>query len=145
MKKRLNIEQVQSELRGGSAFFPGYKGEASPTPPPEKRKKTETPKQIARKVTEPATDSKQPHGVPVGVPSGEPQGVLEGVPPAVPLIPKKAKRPIRQRQPFDIYEDQYQTLKQIANAEQGFENGRSMGQMVREALDVYLRDHNASK
>jgi hypothetical protein len=26
MKKRLNIDQVQSELRGGSAFFPAYKG-----------------------------------------------------------------------------------------------------------------------
>ena len=68
-----------------------------------------------------------------------------GVPPAVPLIPKKPKRPIRQRQPFDIYEDQYQALKKIATAERGFENGRSMGQMVREAIDEYLKTHNAAE
>jgi hypothetical protein len=51
------------------------------------------------------------------------------------------KRLIRQRQPFDIYEDQYQTLKDVAKAEKGFENGRSMSQMVREAIDNYIRDH----
>ena len=62
-------------------------------------------------------------------------GYWKGYPPSVPLIPKKPKRPIRQRQPFDIYEDQYQVLKKIATAERGFENGRSMGQMVREAID----------
>ncbi len=34
MKKRLNVDQIQSELRGGSAFFPGYKGGGdSPTAP----------------------------------------------------------------------------------------------------------------
>ena len=34
MKKRLNIDQIQSELRGGSAFFPDYKGgDHSPTDP----------------------------------------------------------------------------------------------------------------
>ena len=34
MKKRLNIDQIQSELRGGSAFFPGYTGgDHSPTDP----------------------------------------------------------------------------------------------------------------
>ena len=32
MKKKLNVESIQSELRGGSAFFPGYKGSDSPTP-----------------------------------------------------------------------------------------------------------------
>jgi hypothetical protein len=57
----------------------------------------------------------------------------------------KVKRPIRQRQPFDIYEDQYQALKKIATAEREFENGRSMGQMVREAIDAYLKTHNAAE
>jgi hypothetical protein len=39
MKKRLSIEQVQSELRGNSAFFPGYKGvEESPEQAPEASK-----------------------------------------------------------------------------------------------------------
>lgn len=35
MKKRLNVDLIQSELRGGSAFFPGYKGNGSPTLPSE--------------------------------------------------------------------------------------------------------------
>src|SRR5215207_5755136 len=31
MKKKLNVDSIQSELRGGSAFFPGYKSPDSPT------------------------------------------------------------------------------------------------------------------
>jgi hypothetical protein len=30
MKKKLNVDSIQSELRGGSAFFPGYKSPDSP-------------------------------------------------------------------------------------------------------------------
>ena len=143
MKKQLNVDQIQSELRGGSAFFPGYKSDQSPTSPPEERSE-KAPKVRPRKKTVPTAESMDSQGIPPGEPHGVPYGVLEGVPPAVPLIPKKPKRPIRQRQPFDIYEDQYQALKKIATAERGFENGRSMGQMVREAIDIYLKSHNAS-
>jgi hypothetical protein len=50
----------------------------------------------------------------------------------------KVKRPMKQRQPFDIYEDQYAKLRKIADAERGFVNGRGMSQMVREAIDAYL-------
>jgi hypothetical protein len=52
---------------------------------------------------------------------------------------------IRQRQPFDIYQDQYERLKKIAEEEKGFVNGRGMSQMVREAIDNYLRDHGTRK
>jgi hypothetical protein len=52
---------------------------------------------------------------------------------------------MRQRQPFDIYEDQYARLKKIAEAEKGFVNGRSMSQMVREAIDTYLQTHDSPK
>jgi hypothetical protein len=45
---------------------------------------------------------------------------------------------MKQRQPFDIYEDQYERLKQIADSERNFVNGRGMSQMVREAIDAYL-------
>jgi hypothetical protein len=38
MKKKLNVDSIQSELRGGSAFFPGYKGADSPTEQAEKQK-----------------------------------------------------------------------------------------------------------
>jgi hypothetical protein len=70
--------------------------------------------------------------------------VPQGVPPTVPLIPK-VKRLISQRQPFDIYEDQYQNFKKIADAERGFINGRGMSQMVREALDDYLKKHGSPR
>jgi hypothetical protein len=144
MKKQLNVDQIQSELRGGSAFFPGYKSDQSPTSPPEERSE-KAPKVTPRKKTVPTTTNTASLGVPPGEPHGVPYRVPEGVLPAIPLIPKKPKRPIRQRQPFDIYEDQYQTLKKIATAERGFENGRSMGQMVREAIDHYLKNHSAAE
>ena|SRR5438132_6163357 len=41
MKKKLNVDSIQSELRGGSAFFPGYKSPDSPTAPSEKIEKIE--------------------------------------------------------------------------------------------------------
>jgi hypothetical protein len=132
MKKQLNVDQIQSELRGGSAFFPGYKGGTSPTPPvAELREEHITPESPAV-----PTNADQE-----GVPPPVPLGVPPPVPRPVPLMPKKARRPIRQRQPFDIYEDQYQSLKTIAEAEKDFVNGRGMSQMVREAIDTYLRDH----
>jgi hypothetical protein len=74
----------------------------------------------------------------------EPRPVRGPVPRGVPLLPK-VKRPIRQRQPFDIYEDQYQTLKRISEAEREFINGRSMSQMVRQAIDDYLKNHGSSE
>jgi len=36
MKKKLNVESIQSELRGGSAFFPGYKSPDALSSRPEK-------------------------------------------------------------------------------------------------------------
>lgn len=135
MKKKLNIEQMQSELRGASAFFPGYKGGDSPTPT------SKAPQAIPTEVTvtksEPSVkEDDNTLGVPPPVP--------RTVPRTVPLIPK-VKRPLKQRQPFDIFEDQYEKLKSIAESEKGFENGRSMSQMVRDAIDQYLIDHPEQK
>jgi hypothetical protein len=84
-------------------------------------------------------EAKVPVPEPVPLPEREP--VRVGVPPPVPLTPK-LKRAIRQRQPFDIYEDQYYRLKKIADTEKDFENGRGMSQMVRIAIDTYLKDHD---
>jgi len=127
MKKQLNVGLIQSELRGGSAFFPGYKGGNSPTPVAnEPEPKTQ--------LAQPAPSAPKQSGEPVRVP----------VPPPLSLIPK-TKRLMKQRQPFDIYEDQYQRLKGIAEAEKDFVNGRGMSQMVREAIDHYLKDHLSSK
>jgi hypothetical protein len=136
MKKKLNIDLVQSELRGGSAFFPSYKKGDSPTPPPEEHQKKDLPEETARKDTKPSVKTTNSQGVPPPV-----RGT---VPPPLPLIPK-VRRPIKQRQPFDIFADQYEKLKSIAESEKGFENGRSMNKMVRDAIDHYLRDHAERK
>lgn len=46
---------------------------------------------------------------------------------------------MKQRHPFDIYEDQLATLRQLA-AEERLQGGvGSMSAMVREALDDYFR------
>jgi hypothetical protein len=42
MKKKLNVDSIQSELRGGSAFFPGYQSPDSPTPPKTEEKQVES-------------------------------------------------------------------------------------------------------
>lgn len=42
MKKKLNVDSIQSELRGGSAFFPGYKSQDSPTSVSEEAKQVDT-------------------------------------------------------------------------------------------------------
>jgi hypothetical protein len=106
-----------------------------PTPPPlsEKPKRREAQRLQTK-----------PDGSPVPVPGPVGEGVRVGVPPPVPLVPK-VKRVIKQRQPFDIYEDQYEWLKHIKEAEEGFVNGRGMSQMVREAIDNYLRDHGTPR
>jgi hypothetical protein len=140
MKKKLNVDSIQSELRGGSAFFPGYKGADSPTPPSSKPKATDTGGNVGAKATVPVPQE----AVQKGVPPPVPPEVRGTVPPPLQLVPK-VKRPIKQRQPFDIYEDQYEQLKRIAASEKDFINGRSMSQMVRDAIDLYFRDHASSK
>jgi hypothetical protein len=134
MAKKLNIEQTQSELRGGSAFFPGYKGGDSPTPTSETPQMNST-EDTAINPTPSVKEADKTLGIPPSVP--------RTVPRTTPLIPR-VKRPIRQRQSFDIYEDQYRTLKKIADTEKDFVNGRGMSQMVREAIDQYLKDHSRS-
>jgi hypothetical protein len=58
MKKRLNTDQVQSELRGVSAFFPGYKGSGNaPDQTPEVSKPAITPEDT---VTPRPTDTTTP-------------------------------------------------------------------------------------
>jgi len=48
------------------------------------------------------------------------------------------KRRMKQRQPFDVYEDQYETLKRIADDERAQGLPGSMSRMVREGIDMYL-------
>jgi hypothetical protein len=150
MKKQLNVDLIQSELRGGSAFFPGYEGSrpSGPSKPSAEAQFETVASDSKSKTPEPvlAEPTDQKHGSPIAI---DQTISAQGVPPPVPrpgprtvpgsdhLVPK-VKRPMRQRQPFDIYEDQYERLKQIAESERNFVNGRGMSQMVREAIDAYL-------
>src|SRR4051812_7712192 len=98
MKKQLNVDQIQRELRGGSAFFPGYQGSSSPTAPSD---------QSRSPGEQPVTDRNAPgqRDSQVIDLAGVLRTVCRPVPRPGPLIPK-SKPPIRQRQRFEIYEDQ---------------------------------------
>jgi hypothetical protein len=131
MKKKLNTERIANELAGASLFFAPSNRAVKDTPLPEKP------------VSQEGRQKEEQKNSPT-VPVPEPVGVRVGVRVGVPLTPK-VKRIIKQRQPFDIYEDQYQRLKKIAEIEKEFVNGRGMSQMVREAIDNYLKDHASPK
>jgi hypothetical protein len=109
MKKQLNIDGIQSELRGESAFFPNYKGN-SPTPSFK---------------TEPERALQEPTPVP-------PVRVVRDVPPI--------KRVMKQRHPFDIYQDQYEALQELALEERKQGGVGSMSAMAREALDKLIAE-----
>jgi hypothetical protein len=53
---------------------------------------------------------------------------------------KPKKREIKRRQPFDVYQDQVDLLKQLSLRDQMNGEIGSMSRMVREALDNYLKD-----
>lgn len=134
MKKKLNLDAIQSELRGGSAFFPVYKGSHSPTPTPSPTSELSKMQNLTQPISNVKTNTAPKNQ---GVPPPVPRLVPRTDPRPDHLVPK-VKRPMKQRQPFDIYEDQYVRLKQIADSERGFVNGRGISQMVRDAIDVYL-------
>jgi hypothetical protein len=142
MKKQLNVDLIQSELRGGSAFFPGYKGSRPSVPSTStseaQRGTAASDSKTPDRVFPESTDQKQesPPGT-QGVPPPVPRPGSRTVPGPDHLLPK-VKRAMKQRLPFDIYEDQYERLKQIADSERNFVNGRGMSRMVREAIDAYL-------
>ncbi len=64
------------------------------------------------------------------------------VPPVLPVrdvTPTMSnKRKMKQRHPFDIYNDQYEELKQLALEDRMRGGAGSMSAMVREALDDFI-------
>ncbi len=110
MKKSLNTDGITNELRGASLYFARER---------EQKEQRSGPEKTVVRVAPPV--------VPVPVP---PYGV-----PRTPVPPRRA---IRQRQPFDVFEDQYRELKQIAESERSQGLPGSMSRMVREAIDEYL-------
>ena len=76
---------------------------------------------------------------------------VRDVPPVPPVLPVPGaplerdvrpvplkKRVMKQRHPFDIYHDQYETLKQLAEDERRQGGVGSMSAMVREAIDKFI-------
>ena len=121
MKKKLNTNAIANELRGSSAFFPGYEKQAPPSPP--KRKAVKTPSQPTAPVP--------------------PVRVVPPVPLVLPDPP--AKRVMKQRHPFDIYRDQYEVLQQLALEERTQGGIGSMSAMVREAIDKLIAERRAKR
>jgi hypothetical protein len=116
MKKSLNISGIANELKGGSAFFPNYQ---QPTAPP-----------LSETVRE-----EQPAEVSNPVPP------VRDVRPVLPVPP--LKRVMKQRWPSDIYQDQYETLQELALEERKQGGIGSMSAMVREALDMLIAKKRA--
>jgi hypothetical protein len=113
MKKRLNIDGISNELKGGSAFFPDYKNQPEVTPLPE---------------VETVEQRNQQTNIPV-LPVRDVRPVLP-----VPSV----KRVMKQRWPSDIWQDQYQTLQELSLEDRKAGLSGSMSAMVREALDNYI-------
>ena len=132
MKKQLNVESIQSELRGGSAFFPGYK--SPPTPPSER-------------VQSPSgADPSPQQSAPITGNDLRPESTAplpERVNARTPVRPS-GKRIIT-RNSFEIYEDQMDALRKLSLQEKMEGNLGSMSHMVREAIDTYLKERTSSK
>jgi hypothetical protein len=127
MKKQLNVDLVQNELRGGSAFFPGYKGSepeepaAPPSPAPEPRRElSAAPRTQARKS------------------NGRRETALS------PLSVSQEKRPLIRRT-FDLYEDQLNYLTKESLQERLAGKEGSMNAMVREAIDEWIAKRRPAK
>lgn len=117
MKKQLNVDRIQSELRGGSAFFPGYQGGPSPAPSVE--------------ASEPQV-------------AEEPDGRANDRSPGRSFARTPVRDPARRiitRNSFEIYEDQMDALRRLSFQEKMAGQVGSMSAMVRAAIDSYLEDH----
>src|SRR5512144_950783 len=122
MKKQLNVSAITKELRGNSAFFPRYKKEPAADPVPDL----------------------------APLPSNHQQAPAARPVPPVPLVPPvpgvpPIKRVMKQRWPVDIYQDQYESLQELALEERKQGGIGSMSAMVRQALDEWIAKKRSSK
>ena len=125
MKKQLNVSAITNELPGNSAFFPRYKKEPAADPGPDHP-------------SLPSDHQKAPAPRPVPpVRVVRPVPLVRDVPPS--------KRITKQRHPFDIYQDQYEALQELALEERKQGGIGSMSAMVREALDQLIASRKAAK
>ena len=76
----------------------------------------------------------KPQAVPLAA-TNDPVPPVRVVPP---VPPAASKRVMKQRHPFDIYQDQYDALRTLAMEERKQGGVGSMSAMVREALDTLI-------
>ena len=119
MSKKLNVDAIRSELSEGSAFFPSYKKQDSPIEP--------TPL--------PQLDNEQTRTPSTPVPPVRVGRDVRDVPSTLPK-----KRVMKQRHPFDIYHDQYESLQALSLEERKQGGIGSMSAMVREAIDKFIAE-----
>jgi hypothetical protein len=73
------------------------------------------------------------------VPVASPVLPVRVVPPVLPVPhTRPQKRVMKQRHPFDIYQDQYDSLRDLATEERKQGGLGSMSAMVRDALDAFI-------
>ena len=136
MKKQHDASSLANELEGASAFFGERQASPStPTPasPPEKypspdHPATRPPDASTHRRADPSTDA----------PTGR---RVDGATDRPAPHPEQGATPRRlQRRSFEFYLDQLETLKALSLEEQLRGEKGSMSEMIRAALDRYLRD-----
>ena len=115
MKKHLNTQSVANELRGSSLFFQKPAAAPSPisAPPPSGERAV-------------ATEDQRPSRT--------------GRTPRSPRTPDHPRRRVTRRHAFDIYDDQLAALRRRSMQDRLSGGVGSMSQMVREALDRFIRE-----
>jgi hypothetical protein len=117
----------QSSGRGVDAFF-------SSQPPPQEEKKPAIQEEQDVKQSQEATQ----HPVP-------PVPVVPGVLPVPPVPGVPPKRVMKERWPVNIYHDQYESLRQLADEDRRQGGMGSMSAMVREAIDKMIAERRKQK
>lgn len=123
-KQRPTSDRIANELAGASAFFRN-----STTPPIE-------PPPAAAPAAPVVTPVPQPHPASPVAPVTTP-GVATRTPRTL-VLP--ARRQMI-RHPFELYMDQLDSLRELAESQRRRGEPASMSRMVREAIDRYLADN----
>ena len=117
-KQRPNPDKIANELAGASSFF-----KPAPLKPAENR----SPAPVAPRQTTPAPSA-----------SSE---VATDRPSRTPRTPVRPAKRQMIRHPFELYMDQLESLRELAEAQRRTGEPGSMSRMVRQAIDRYLDEH----
>lgn len=123
-KKPVDYEKsVMSELSGKSAFFPNFAKETNESSPPP----------------EPASPA--PSATPNATSTSENTQTRTPRTPVRPVRMEPAVRRQMIRHPFELYMDQLESLRARAEGQRRNGEPASMSQMVRQAIDDFLKNN----